>query len=571
MQKIKVTYPIQWILGLCLVTIIFISCMSQADLSDNEIQSYLKDLPFEMGELKAPTFPNRTVNIIDHGAVGDGHTMNTDAIAAAINTCAEAGGGKVLLPSGIWLTGPIELKSNINLHVSEGAVILFSDKFEDYPLIETSFEGRPEIRSMSPISGRNLENIAITGKGVIDGSGGVWRPVKKFKMTDWQWRGLIASGGVLNQRKDIWWPTEAALNAGRIMSKLADKDAPLEDYKVVRSFLRPVMVSLVECKNVLLDGPTFQNSPAWNIHPLMCENLILRNLTVLNPWFSQNGDGLDLESCKNALVYKCRFDVGDDALCMKSGRDKAGRDRGMPTENVVIADCIVYHGHGGFVVGSEMSGGVRNLMVRDCIFWGTDVGLRFKSTRGRGGVVENIYIQDILMKDIPTDALRFNMYYANQVPIPDDGYEDKAGKQFRRPFVPVNEETPSFRKIYMKNIVCRGAARAVLLQGLPEMPIQDIYFENIKMTADVGVACLDADRISFMNVDIVPEKGPVFSMDDTRNVVLENISLPDQPETFISLVGEQTENIQINTETFNQIQNRIKMTEDVNKNALVEK
>lgn len=571
MQKLKLMSLSRWVILSLLTIVILSSCMSASNLSNQEVQAYLADLPFEMGKLEAPSFPANTVNVEDHGAVGDGHFMNTESFAKAIESCAEAGGGTIVIPKGIWVTGPIQLKSNINLHVEEGAVILFSDKFEDYPLIETTYEGRPEIRSMSPITGFDLENIAITGKGVIDGSGGAWRPVKKSKMTESQWRNLLASGGAVDEQRDIWWPTEAALNSRQILSELARKDAPLEDYEVVRSYLRPVMVSLVRCKNVLLDGPTFQNSPAWNIHPLMCENLILRNLTILNPWFSQNGDGLDLESCKNALVYKCRFDVGDDALCMKSGRDKAGRDRGIPTENVVIADCIVYHGHGGFVVGSEMSGGVRNLMVRDCVFWGTDVGLRFKSTRGRGGVVENIYIQDILMKDIPTDALRFNMYYGSRALIPDDGFEDKAGKQFRRPFVPVNEETPSFRKIYMKNIVCRGAARAVLLQGLPEMPIQDIFLENVKMTCNAGVACFDADRISFKNVDIVPQKGPVFLIDDSRNITMGKVQIPDQPKDFMSLIGEQTENIILDAEMLSKIDGRVDIKKNVNKNAVVAK
>src|SRR5690606_35184650 len=185
----------------------------------------------------------------------------------------------------------------------------------------------------------------------------------------------------------------------------------------VKDFLRPVMVSLVGCNKVLLDGPTFQNSPAWNLHPLMCSNVILRNLTVRNPWYSQNGDGVDLESCKNVLIYNNTFDVGDDAICFKSGKNEDGRKRGMATENVIVKNNVVYHGHGGFVIGSEMSGGVKNVHVSNCTFLGTDVGLRFKSTRGRGGVVENIYISDIDMTNIPTESIRFNMFYGGNAPV----------------------------------------------------------------------------------------------------------------------------------------------------------
>ena len=234
-------------------------------------------------------------------------------------------------------------------------------------------------------------------------------------------------------------------------------DVPLAEYAAAREFLRPVMISLVECHRVLLDGPTFQNSPAWNIHPLLCEELVIRNITVLNPWYSQNGDGLDLDSCRRVAVYKCRFDVGDDAICIKSGKDEYGRRRGRPTEDVVIVDNVVYHGHGGFTVGSEMSGGVRNILVERCTFLGTDVGLRFKTTRGRGGVVEKIWIRDIQMNDIPTDAIGFNMYYGGEAPT-----EARGGRRAApRPAMPVNEGTPQFRDIVLSRILVprRRAAR----------------------------------------------------------------------------------------------------------------
>jgi DNA sulfur modification protein DndE len=302
------------------------------------------------------------------------------------------------------------------------------------------------------------------------------------------------------------------------------------------------MVSLIECKKVLLDGPTFQNSPAWNIHPLMCEDLVIRNITVLNPWYSQNGDGLDLESCRGAVVYNCSFDVGDDAICIKSGKDEAGRKRGRPCEDIVITDCVVYHGHGGFTVGSEMSGGVRNISVRRCTFLGTDVGLRFKTTRGRGGVVEKIYISDIRMKDIPTDAIGFNMYYGGEAPIPDS---DSRSVLVSRAPAPVDEGTPHFQGIFLKNIVCTGAERAVLLEGLPEMAIRDIELENILISSRKGLECIDADQIRLKNVRILPRTGPVLSLEDSRNVTMEKVSGPESVAVFVKLEGEKTGGIRI--------------------------
>jgi len=537
----------------------------QAGSSDSKVPA---DLPFEMPVIKTPQFPGRTFVITDYGAVGDGHTKNTKAFAEAIKACVKAGGGRVLVPAGVWLTGAIELRSNLNLHFEQGAVIQFSENYEDFPLIQSTWEGRPRVQCMSPLYGKNLENIAITGRGIIDGAGQAWRPVKKFKMTDRQWEELIASGGVLNETGDMWWPTKEALNGPRILASMRNRDnVTLEDYASVRSYLRPVMVALIECKDILLDGPTFQNSPAWNIHPLLCENMIIRNINVRNPWYSQNGDGLDLESCRNIIVTNCCFDVGDDAICLKSGRDEYGRRRGKPTENTVVTDCTVYHGHGGFVIGSEMSGGVRNIFIRNCTFIGTDVGLRFKSTRGRGGVVENIFIEDIRMSHIATEAVRFNEYYGGKAPLPEDG-EQAQDPTAGREVVPVNEGTPQFRKIYCKNIICKGAAGAVLLEGLPEMPIRDIELENVVISADTGFLCVDAEQIKLTNVKILPDKPPVFSLFDSRNVTMQDISGPESEGVFMKLRGDKTREIHLKGGNVTQIKERIDIGTEVKSDAI---
>ena len=319
------------------------------------------------------------------GGVGNGIFKNTDAFAKAMKALSAKGGGKLIVPSGVWYTGPISFESNVNLHLEGGAVILFSTDYDDYPIVETSFEGLDTRRCESPLNARNKENIAITGNGTINGNGDAWRPVKKGKMTSKQWGDLIKTGGVLNDKKDYWFPTQAHLDA----FKRADMNVVRgvetdEDWQAIRDFLRPVLLSFVNCKNILLQDVSFENSPAWNLHPLMCENLIFDNINVRNPWYSQNGDGLDIESCKNVILVNSKFDVGDDAICIKSGKDADGRNRAIPTENVIVDNSVVYHGHGGFVVGSEMSGGAKNISVSNCQFLGTDVGLRFKSTRGRG-------------------------------------------------------------------------------------------------------------------------------------------------------------------------------------------
>lgn len=471
--------------------------------ADNPYKTYTDKLPFNMPEVKAPVIPSRDVNLKDFGAVGDGRTLCTDAFAKAVDALSAKGGGRLVVPRGVWHTGPIVLKSNINLHLEKGAVILFAADETLYPLIKTSFEGLDTRRCQSPLSANGAENIAITGQGVIDGNGQYWRPLKKAKVTEAQWKKFTESGGVL-KNKNLWLPSEGYAKGDAI----ADMNVPQglnseADWNSVKRFLRPVMVSLVSCRNVLLQGVIFQNSPAWNIHPLMCENIILDDVLVRNPAYAQNGDALDLESCKNALIVNSRFDAGDDGICIKSGKDADGRRRGRPCENVVVDGCTVFAGHGGFVVGSEMSGGVRNILVENCQFLGTDVGLRFKSTRGRGGIVENIFIDGISMNDIKTDAITFNMYYGGKSVSEMLADGDKPNNVDLKP---VDETTPIFRNINIKNVVCNGAGRAMEFNGLPEMPIDGITLENIDIIASSDAEFSNYKNVKKTNVNITVVK-----------------------------------------------------------------
>ena len=474
-----------------------------ADKDGNPYAKYTEKLPFPMQEVTAPVIPDNQVNLKDFGAVGDGITLNTEAFAKAIDALVQKGGGKLVVPQGVWHTGPIVLKSHINLHLNAGAVILFAADETLYPLIDTSFEGLDTRRCQSPLSANGATDIAITGKGVIDGNGQYWRPVKKGKVTENHWKELLAIPGSQEMKPGYWVPS-ACYAKGEQGANMNVPNAKNDaEWNAIKRFVRPVMVSLVKCKNVHLKGVIFQNSPAWNLHPLMCENVIVEDVLVRNPSFAQNGDALDLESCKNALIINSRFDAGDDGICIKSGKDADGRRRGIPCENVVVKGCTVFAGHGGFVVGSEMSGGVKNILVDQCQFLGTDVGLRFKSTRGRGGIVENIYIKNISMTDIKTDAITFNMYYGGKSVaemLADGDNPDNVTK------MPVNEETPIFRNIDIKNIICNGAGRAMEFNGLPEMPINGISLKDITILAKKDAVFTNCQNIKKKNVNITIQK-----------------------------------------------------------------
>lgn len=502
----------------------------------NRYNYLYKGLPFEMPVLDRPTFPANNVSIADYGGVPDGATLNTEAFAKAMQALSQKGGGTLTVPSGIWYTGPIVFQSNINLHLEKGALILFSSNFDLYPLVHTVFEGLDTRRCQSPISGRNLKSIAITGEGSINGSGDAWRPLKKSKVTDSHWQRVIKSGGVVKDG-NYWFPSKGSLK-GNDMSDMNVPQGDLSDdeWKSVKDFLRPVMVSFIECENVLLEGVLFENSPSWNIHPLMCKNVIVDNVFVRNPGYSQNGDGLDLESCQNSIIVNSTFDVGDDAICIKSGKDEDGRRRGMPTENVIIDNCKVFQGHGGFVVGSEMSGGVRNISVSNCQFLGTDVGLRFKSRRGRGGVVENIYVNNINMFDIATESFLFDLYYGGK--SASEALEDGDETPVENIVYEVDETTPVFRNIYVKNLTSRNARRAMYFNGLPEMNITNINLENTTITSTFGGELSESDGITFKNVKIIPKEGPALILNNVKNMDAIGLTYPDSLKEVVKITGK---------------------------------
>lgn len=481
----------------------------------DEFAYLYENLPFKMERVARPVIPDLRVSVKDFGGVGDGVTLNTEAFAKAMKHLSDKGGGHLDVPAGIWLTGPIEILSNCDLHVTPNAVIIFDPDRDLYPIIQTVFEGLDTRRCESPVHAEGARNISITGGGVLDGSGEAWRMVKKSKLTDGEWRKLVASGGIVSRDGRIWYPDEGFEKATMFSNmNVPSVDLTEEQWNEIKSFLRPNMVSLRNCENVLLEDCSFQNSPCWNVHPLMCKNLIVNRVNIRNPYYSQNGDAIDVDSCENVLITNSTFDAGDDGICIKSGKDADGRRRARPCKNLIVDNCTVFHGHGGFTVGSEMSGGVENIKVSNCRFLGTDVGLRFKSKRGRGGVVKNIYINDIYMKDILADAILFDLFYGGKSAVEAAAEKDET---VNVPAVPVDETTPEFRDIYISNVCCNGASRAMLFNGLPEMPVTNINVSDCTITADEGIMLRNSQDITFKNVKCYPEKGDAITTLRVKN------------------------------------------------------
>lgn len=491
-----------------------------------------------------PVFKKDTFNIVNYGAKSDGITLNTQAINKAINACSAKGGGVVLIPQGFWLTGPVVLKSNVNLHISRAALLQFTNDKSQYPLVEGNYEGHAAVRNQSPVSGTDLVNVAITGEGIIDGHGEAWRAIGKERLTEQEWNKLVASGGVVSGNGKAWYPSQSYVNGLKDpKAGIIEPGKSLNDFLPEKDFFRPNLLVLNNCKKVLLEGVTFQNSPAWCLHTLLCEDLTLNEVHVRNLWNAQNGDGIDVESCKNVLLENSTFDAGDDGICVKSGRDEEGRKRGKPTENMIVRNDIVYRAHGGFVIGSEMSGGARNIFVSDCTFIGTDVGLRFKTTRGRGGVVENIYIKNISMRDIVTNAILFDMYYMGKSPG-DDGANADANS------VPVTDATPQFRDFYVNNVVCNGAERAVEVRGLPEMNIKNIHLSDMVLKTNKGVDITEGTGITLKNIRLIcADTDPLISIINSHDISFDKIDYANAKLLF-SVSGKRSGQISVaNTET----------------------
>lgn len=453
-------------------------------------------------QVELPVRAGKEYNICAYGAVAGGVQNSTEAVQRAVDEAAANGGGKVVVPAGIWSSGPIQLKSNVELHLEEGALLVSVKSKEGNELYLSDFEGMPAIRARSPIWAEHASNVSITGKGVIDGSGELWRPVKQGKLTKGEWDVLMKKSQYTVPGGDgqIWMPSKTFYDGWMAEEEGRIDRGSLQAAEAYWDYFRPVMVRFYHCDHVLLEDITSQNSPAWNIHVCFCEHVTVRRVNIVNPYYAQNGDGLDVESCRYVDISDARFDVGDDAICLKAGKGAEARKTKAPTEYVRVRNCTVLHGHGGFVVGSEMSRGVRHVEVKDCNFLGTDVGIRFKSAYGRGGVVEDITLEDIRMFRIKREAVIFTM-----------GYALGKDRDRKEPEEIVPEDVPCFRDVDMKRITCLGAQVGLKAEGLSfEERLEGHTIDRIRLS-DSTIVCgretelSNVGRVELERVEFVAE------------------------------------------------------------------
>jgi len=409
-----------------------------------------------LSRIKAPTFPDRDFDITDYGAVGDGKTICTEAINKAITAANEAGGGRVVVPAGKFLTGAIYLKSNVNLYVSEGAVLKFSNDPNTYlPAVYTRWEG-VECMNYSPlIYAYKEKNIAITGKGLLDGNGENWWSLKRLS----------------KRRED--------------RTKLFDQGrdgVPVKERLFGGKSLSPNMIEPYRCKNILIEGIRIINGPFWHIHPTLSQNIIVRNVRV--DGIGPNNDGCDPESCKDILIEGCYFNTGDDCIAIKSGRNNDARRVNIPSENMIIRNCEMKAGHAGVAVGSEITGGARNIFVENCVMDdpNLDRAIRLKTNSVRGGFIENVYVRNVTVGEVKEAVLLINFFYQD---IEKGTYK------------------PIVRNIHLENVTSRKSKYALFLRGFDDDPIRDVYLKNCTLNNNAS-----PDVIS-----------------NVKNLVMENVTI----------------------------------------------
>ncbi|NOV01717.1 glycoside hydrolase family 28 protein [Paenibacillus planticolens] len=466
-------------------------------------------------------------NITAFGAVGDGATDNSVAIAAAIEACGASGGGTVVIPAGTYVTGRIELRSYMTLELEAGALLVFHTDFEKYPVVPTRWSGY-ECYGISPlIYGRGLKQVAIKGQGIIDGQGQAW----------WQVNRQLRKGETVENALTREISAKNAVLRETVKSNIVEWES---------QFLRPPLLQLIDCEQVSLEGVTMQNSPFWNTHLVYCKDVHVHGVKIKNPSDTPNGDGLDIDSCMNVRISDSFFDVGDDCLCIKSGIDEDGRRVGKPSENIVITNCTMLRGHGGVVLGSEMAGGIRNVVITGCIFLGTDRGIRMKTNRARGGYIKNILVSNIYMEDVFC-PLTINSFYRHGV--------DESNPLISSPdAVAVTESTPVIEHVRIHQVTAkRCRASAGFIYGLPEMPIRDVQLSHvhIEMTTDPGeqgdepdmvreklimagdgMLCKHVEGMELHHVRIETRQGPALRLEDVRDIEVNDLKMKQpHPET----------------------------------------
>jgi len=475
-------------------------------------------------------------NVADYGALGNGTTLCTEAIQKAVDACAAAGGGTVYIPAGQFLSGAIFLKSNVTLNINEGATLLASKNFEHFPPFKPGWRIQlDDTRVSSLITGHDVENIAITGRGTLNGQGRVW----------WE---------AFNKDKNREKGQQRILTHGR-----------------------PRVINLYRCRDVLIEGVKIINSPSWTIHLVGCDNVVVDDISIINPEEGPNTDGVNPESCRNVRISNCFIDTGDDCITLKSGKDEEGRRKARPTENVTITNCVMYKGHGAVVIGSEMSGCVRNVVASNIVCVGTDRAVRIKSTRGRGGVVENIRYNNFIVENV-------------REPIYITSFYTKTGPE------PVSERTPVFRDIAISHFTIKNSPYTARIYGLPEMPIQRLRIIDVTASTKVGFICDSVEGLELHNVAVNSSKGSPFEISNCKDIELRGIKSTkpqaDMPVVrmknvrdafiegcraftgtgnFLELAGQNTGNILLVGNDFSAAKKPFVLKDDAPKGSVLEK
>ena len=467
------------------VAYMVLAWLAYAGALAGEYDKYYEALPVEVARVEVPDIPSNEVSVADFGGVGDGVTNCTEAFRRAMAHLTEMGGGRLVVPVGVWITGPIELMDNMELHVEKGAMIYFSPDKRQY----LGHSDREE-RVLPCIYAVKRSNIAITGEGTIDGNGSQWRPVKRNKQSDVEWKQYLFMGGTVTDDGTLWYPWQ-------LKNKYPDI---VESPKMYES-RRNDLIRLYGCTNVMVKGVTVQNAPRFHVHPCNSRNVIIDGVRVRCPWNAQNGDGIDFSDVNVGLIVNNMVDVGDDGICMKSSVAKKDTPA-SGCEDIVVQDNTVFHAHGGFVLGSNTTSGIRRMVVRHNRFMGTDTGLRFKSGLGRGGKTEQLFISDILMSDIAKDAIVFQCDYS-------DHDADGTPKRSKMLTEKQLKRMPEFQDIHISNVICRGCRTGIKAKGLQNMQcVHNIDIENstivyTKAAQQVDKATTD---IKLVNVRLVADK-----------------------------------------------------------------
>ncbi len=465
--------------------------------------SPISGAPFKMKSLKRPVFKNNKLNIVEADADTSGKI--TQALNSKITQLSHNGGGTLVVPSGHWLTGRVELKSNVELHLDEGCILEFSADINDYqPAVFTRHEGIEVMGAGAFIYANNAKNIALTGKGIVSG------PPMGVQM-----RKLKNGNSVVEKDIDYRMPVKERICDG------------LEG----RTFYRPKSFAPINCKNVLVEGVTFERSVLWNINPIYCENVIIRGVTV-NSVGVPSGDGIDISSCKNVLIEYSTLNCGDDCFTLKSGRAEDGVKVGKPTENVVIRYCLAKQGHGGITCGSETAAGVKNVYLHHCVFDGTRTGFRFKTRRNRGGGIWDITYDNVRlinMKEAFTWDLLGTKTYMGELAQ-------------RNPPLAVTPLTPTVKDIRISNFVIESADRMMSMNTIPEIPTTGVVVENgVVRTNRIFKTLNDVGGLTLRNMTIQATDNNI-NMDNSRNVVFDNVDFYVPGDSLVyNIIGDKAE------------------------------